>query len=297
MNYSPLVSVIVPSYNTAHYVSDAVQSILSQTYQNLEVHVVDDGSTDNTRDAMQAFANDPRVFYHYQSNRGEAGARNTGIRASRGDLIALCDADDLWMPRKLELQVPMFNGRPQLGVVYTNTVHVDSHNREIETYRTTRHNGKITEKLFGENFVTGSTSMIRRECFSTEMYDESLRTCADYDLWLRLSVHYEFQYLDEITYRYRQWTGQASNPRNVLRFYEDSTTSRLRFLKRYPGIVPRNVVDNWRAGMHAGRALAIMQVHRDRASALKDLLRALRVRPARLQTWKTGAKILLNRVD
>ena len=297
MNYSPLVSVIVPSYNTAQYVPEAINSILAQTYQNLEIHVVDDGSKDNTREVMQAYANDPRVIYHYQENRGESGARNTGIRAAKGDLIALCDADDLWMPRKLEVQVPCFKDRPEVGVVYTNTVHVDSNNHEIPTYRTTRHNGRITEKLFGENFVTGATSMFRRECFDGELYDETLKTCADYDISLRLSVKYEFYYLDEVTYRYRMWPGQVSNARNHLRFHDDSVRMRNKFLARYPDLLPKAVVQEMWAEMYATRAMTLMRLDQKRSATVGDLLKSLKYKPTRALTWKAAAKILLNRVN
>jgi glycosyltransferase involved in cell wall biosynthesis len=297
VSYSPLVSVIVPSYNTAQYVPEAINSILNQTYQNLEIHVVDDGSTDNTRDVMQAYASNPKVIYHHQENRGESGARNSGIRAARGELIALCDADDLWMPRKLEVQVPCFATRPEVGVVYTNTVHVDSQNNEIPTYRTARHNGRITEKLFSENFVTGSTSMFRRECFDAEMYDESLKTCADYDLSLRLSVHYEFFYLDEVTYRYRFWPGQVSNARNLLRFHDDSMRMRKKFLAKYPDLLSKAVIDETWAEMFAARAMTVMRSDQKRTAAVGDLLKAIRFKPTRLLTWKATAKVLFNRVD
>lgn len=292
-----MVSVIVPSYNTAQFLPEAVDSILAQTYRNLEIHVVDDGSTDNTREVMLAYANDPRVFYHHQKNRGEAGARNTGIRAAKGELIALCDSDDLWMPRKLEVQVPCFRDRPEVGIVYTNTQQVDSNNREINTYQTARHNGRITEKLFGENFVTGSTSMFRRECFATDMYDETLSTCADYDLSLRLSVKYEFFYLHEITYRYRTWPGQVSNPKNLLRFHDNIVRLRKKFLEQNPGVVPQALVDEVWAGMFAGRAMMVMLLERKRVAACRDILAALKIKPARALTWKALAKVVLNRVD
>ena len=297
MSYSPLVSVIIPSYNTAQYVPDAINSILSQSYQNLEIHVVDDGSRDNTREVMQAYASDPRVIYHYQENRGESGARNTGIRAARGELIALCDADDLWMPGKLEAQVPCFRDRPEVGVVYTNTVHVDANNNEIPTYRTVRHNGRITEKLFGENFVTGATSMFRRECFADELYDETLKTCADYDISLRLSVKYEFHYLDVVTYRYRMWPGQVSNARNHLRFHDDSVRMRTKFLARYPDLLPKAVVQEMWAEMFATRAMTLMRLDQKRSATVGDLLTALKFKPTRALTWKAAAKILFNRVN
>src|SRR5688572_28847983 len=246
---------------------------------------------------MQAFADDPRVIYHYQENRGESGARNTGIRAAKGELIALLDADDLWTPRKLELQVPCFAAHPKVGVVYTNTVHVDANNEEIPTYRTARHNGRITEKLFGENFVTGATSMFRRECFDGEMYDETLKTCADYDISLRLSVKYEFLYLDEVTYRYRIWPGQVSNARNLLRFHDDSVRMRNKFLARYPDLLPKSVVDETWAEMFASRAMTLMRLEQKRLATVGDLLTSLRIKPTRAKTWKAAAKILVNRVN
>ena len=211
--------------------------------------------------------------------------------------VPLCDADDLWMPKKLELQVPCFADRPQVGVVYTNVVHVDSNNREIETYRTQRHNGRIAEKLFLENFVTGSSSLIRRECLNEHLYDESLKTCADFDLWLRLSPKYEFYYLDAVTYRYRQWPNQASNPRNTLQFFDDSTQARKNFLQENPDLIPKNIVDEWAAGTAAGRAMAVMRLKRRRRDALPDLISSLRIKPTRVLTWKAAAKVLLNRVD
>lgn len=296
MAFSPLVSVVVPTFNTAAYVVQAVQSILGQTYEHLEVHVIDDGSTDGTKAALETIA-DSRFHYHYQENRGESGARNAGIRAARGELIALCDADDLWEPIKLEVQVPRFEGRPGLGVVYTDTVHVDEGNRELPTYRTTRHSGWITRKLFLENFVTGSTSMFRRECFDADLYDESFKTCADYDLSLRLSVKYEFEYLDTITYRYRMWPGQVSNPRNRLRFIEDELRMRRKFMEKHPELVDSSLVKEMWARTLSSRALAAMSLEGVRRRALPDAIRALRFGPLRSASWKAVGKVLLDRAD
>ncbi len=295
MGFAPLVSVIIPSYNMARFLPEAIRSVLSQTYSNLEVQVVDDGSADNTREVLEEFRADSRFVYHHQPNRGESGARNTGIRASRGELIALCDADDLWVPRKLELQVPCFEGREELGVVYTNTVFVDERGNEISTYRTERHSGWITQRLLLQNFVTGSASMIRRECFEDELYDERLRTCADYDLWLRLSVKYQFQYLNEVTYRYRRWEGQVSNPKNELRFFDDSETVRRKFLEIYPDLASAALVNEMWASLYAGKAVCSSRLGLGKAETFSCIAKALRHRPFRLATWKTGVKVLIGR--
>lgn len=298
MNNAPLVSVVIPAYNMARFLPQAVQSVLDQTYRNFEIHVIDDGSTDDTAKVMEAFANNPQVHYHYQTNRGESGARNTGLRVSKGEFVAFCDADDLWEPNKLEVQVPCFQGKPELGVVYTNTQHVDINNNPVETYRTTRHNGKITAKLLLQNFVTGATSMIRKKCFdAVGFYDESLKVSQDYDMWLRLSTVCEFFYLDEITYRYRQWPGQVSNAKNELRFFSDSIRVRERFIKDHPGVVDASVVDELWARVYADRALAIMRADKNRMAAFSDILRSLRYRFGRLNTWKAAIKVLINRVE
>jgi glycosyltransferase involved in cell wall biosynthesis len=292
----PLVSVVIPSYNAARFVGDAVRSVLAQNYPNFEVLVIDDGSTDDTRQVMEQFAGDARVRYYYQTNRGESGARNTGIQIARGDFIAYCDADDLWEPRKLEQQMPCFNGRPELGVVYTNTVHVDVNNQPVETYQTTRYNGKIADKLLLQNFVTGATSIIRKKYFDVVGgYDESLRTCQDYDMWLRLSAVCEFFYLDVVTYRYRQWPGQVS--RNELMQFENSIRAREKFIKANPDLArSADLAELW-AGTYAGRGLTKMRWDKSRIEAFKDIFRSLTYRPLRLRTWKAAVKVLINRVE
>jgi len=118
---NPTVSVIISTYNRAHLIGRAIQSVLNQTYQDFEVIVVDDGSTDNTEEIVKSF-NDPRIRYiRHEKNKGAAAARNTGIKAARGKYIAFQDSDDEWLPEKLEKQMKVFeNAPPEAGVVYTD---------------------------------------------------------------------------------------------------------------------------------------------------------------------------------
>lgn len=99
----PLISVVIPTYNRAHYVCEAIDSVLAQTYKNIEIIAVDDGSTDNTKDIIQQYSS--RIKYIYQNNAGPSAARNNGIKQSNGDLIAFLDSDDIWLAEKLERQV------------------------------------------------------------------------------------------------------------------------------------------------------------------------------------------------
>src|SRR5437867_1708261 len=114
----PKVSIVIPTYNYGRYVVEAVESVLNQSFQDREVIVVDDGSTDDTRERLERFRG--RIRYIYQRNKGLPAARNTGIRAARGAYVAFLDSDDLWLPEKLALQVPILDTRQQVGMVYTD---------------------------------------------------------------------------------------------------------------------------------------------------------------------------------
>jgi glycosyltransferase involved in cell wall biosynthesis len=294
-----LVSVIVPTYNMAGYLPLAIQSVLDQTYRHLEIHVVDDGSTDSTREVMNKYVGDERVHYHFQQNRGLPAARNTGIRAAKGGVIALCDADDMWVPNKLELQLPRLWASPTVGVVYTEAEKVDMHGHRLPDGKAWgseyRVSGWITNQLFVRNVVTGCTSVIRRECFDkVGFYDESLTGAEDYDLWLRISTAYEFVYVPEVTYLYRQWEGQMT--RNGRKMLENCVRVLSEFEKNYPDSVARAAVDEGWALMFVNRGLGTMSWKKDRLSALKDICRALQRKPSYVPAWKAAVKVLLNRV-
>src|SRR5690606_14244810 len=113
----PTVSVVVATYNMGQFISDCLESILAQTYGDFDVHVIDDGSMDDTERCVRKFLADPRVHYHKQANAGQTRAKNVGIRRSAGRFVAFCDADDMWKPRKLEAQMPLFDDRG-VAVVY-----------------------------------------------------------------------------------------------------------------------------------------------------------------------------------
>jgi glycosyltransferase involved in cell wall biosynthesis len=112
------VSVVIPSYNSAHHISETLESVFSQSYRPHEIIVVDDGSTDDTRAVLEKYSD--RIIYVYQKNAGEPAARNTGIRRASGEFIAFLDADDLWLPNKLTLQMDYFEKHPEVDLVYTD---------------------------------------------------------------------------------------------------------------------------------------------------------------------------------
>lgn len=196
----PKVSVVIPTYNRARLLKRAIQSVLEQTYQDFEIIVVDDGSTDNTEEIVRSFG-DGRVRYiRYKENKGEAAARNTGIKAAKGKYIASQDSDDEWLPEKLEKQMKTFqNASPKVGVVYTGFWKLQGDKKiYIPSSAIAQKEGNIYNSLLEINFIGTPTTLIRKECFErVGMFNEILRDFVDWEMWLRISKHYHFEYIKE----------------------------------------------------------------------------------------------------
>jgi len=205
---SQLVSVVLPTYNRAHLLRRAVQSILNQTYQNFEVIVVDDCSSDNTENVVRSFCDERIRYIRHERNRGAAVARNTGIKAAKGEYVAFQDSDDEWLPEKLEKQMKAFESAPSnLGVVYTSFWLIDRNRKSFcPPLSVKQTDGEIHDALLEMNFVDTPTAVVRRECFEKAgMFDENLPRLQDWELWLRISKHYCFKHINEpLVNSYRQ---------------------------------------------------------------------------------------------
>lgn len=206
------VSVVIPSYNTAKYVATAVRSALAQTYANVEVVVVDDGSTDDTRAALDGCFQDIR--YVRQENAGLPSARNTGIRHSTGEIIAFLDADDWWSPEKLSLQVAKLTRSEKPVLVHTDVFLVDGLSEAVSRVdcQRRRYQGNCYGSLFFEHRILPSSVAVWRDAIVTAgLFDSSLRNgCEDYDMWIRLARLGAFAYLDEPLVYYRQLVNSMS---------------------------------------------------------------------------------------
>ena len=287
-----LVSVVVANYNMGKYLAEAVNSALNQTYPHIEVNVVDDGSTDDSRQVMEQFAGDARVRYHYQANGGQAKAKNLGIRESRGAFIGFLDADDLWSADKVEKQLPGFTS-DKIGIVYTHVQFIDPNGRPLPTPRQDYYTGRISDQLLIDNFVTGMCSIVRRECFDTlGLFDESLPMGIDYDLWMRFSTRYEFAFIDEATYFYRQWPGQMSH--NQAKRFDCAMMIMRRFLEQNPGLVdPAKVHEAW-AHTFVARGNSVWRgAEKSRTQALGFYVKALKESPLYGPAWRAIAKVAL----
>ncbi|MEM9927833.1 MAG: glycosyltransferase family 2 protein [Cyanobacteria bacterium P01_D01_bin.50] len=200
------ISVIIPVYNAEKYVAATIQSVLSQTYENFEILIIDDGSPDNSIEICKLFK-DSRIKIIHQLNRGLPGARNTGIRNAQGDYLAFLDADDIWLPEKLEKHVEHLNNSPTVGISFCYSAVINEKGDYTGLYQKPRKLYDITPSyvLCRNPVGNGSTAVIRREVFEDIKYQDNLHgTVEDYyfderlrhtkadatdiECWLRTSI-------------------------------------------------------------------------------------------------------------
>lgn len=190
------VSVIIPTYNRAWIVGEAIDSVLAQTYGNMELIIVDDGSVDQTRALLARYSDDAIILH--QANQGVSAARNRGIAAAGGSLIAFLDSDDLWLPDKLDRQVAFFKANPQALICQTEEVWVRNGRRVNPRRRHRKPSGMIFHQSLELCLVSPSAVMMRTELLERAGgFDENLPACEDYDLWLRVSSAYPVYLIEE----------------------------------------------------------------------------------------------------
>jgi glycosyltransferase involved in cell wall biosynthesis len=189
------VSVIIPTYNRAELLREAIESVLAQTYQDFELLVVDDGSTDQTCELVAEYGE--RITYIFQKNRGVSSARNLGIRSATAGLIAFLDADDLWLPKKLEQQVAIMEHHPDLQLCHTEEIWIRRGVRVNPKKKHQKYSGFIFQYCLPLCVISPSSVMIRRTLFAKVGYfDERLLACEDYDLWLRITKDYPVYFIE-----------------------------------------------------------------------------------------------------
>jgi len=198
------VSVIIPAYNKSELTVRTINSVLEQTYQNLEVIVVDDGSTDDTKEKLAGFGK--KIKYIYKENGGACSARNLGIQESTGDFIGLLDCDDLYYPEKISKCVDFLNKHNDSSVVFTAAYFIDLDDNIVNASERLipTDQKKLRESLLLSNIFCNSTIVARRTCFdSVGLYDERVFIPADWDMWIRLSECFKIGYINEKLTGYR----------------------------------------------------------------------------------------------
>lgn len=246
MNKNPTVSVIIPTYNRAHLVGRAIQSVLNQTYQDFELIIVDDGSTDNTEEIIKEFQEqDKRIKYiKHDKNKGGSTTRNTGIKAARGEYIAFQDSDDEWLPEKLKKQMEVFkNTSSKVGIIYTGFWRIkDNEKTYIPQSWVKQKDGNIYFELLKGNFVTTQSIVTRKECFKKAgMFDEKLPRLQDWELVLRLSKYYNFKCIDEpLLVSYYTSDSISANHKALIEALELILTKHYKNFNKYKGILSRH---------------------------------------------------------
>lgn len=267
---SPVVSIIIPTHNCELYIAETIASVLNQSFKDIELIVVDDGSTDATRDIVASYGQPVRLVT--QANAGVCVARNRGICEASGKYICLMDHDDYWFPHKLARQINILEQQPDTGVVYSSFIlwHRDENsgqfpspdNFDLNTYpddTDPEFSGWIYHQFLIDCWMLTSTAMFRAEIFDTcGLFDESLPYSEDWDLWLRISRNYPFVQLRRPTTLYRQHAHQGNRVNRPIDYRTRLLTqavSQWGFCSRDGRCVPRNTFNRKLATYHAEFAL------------------------------------------
>ncbi|MCM1387189.1 MAG: glycosyltransferase [Bacillus sp. (in: Bacteria)] len=217
------VSVIIPTYNRAYCIENSIRSVLEQTYRELELIVVDDGSSDNTHDVVNSIEDERIRYIKMPENKGVSAARNEGIRQAAYDYIAFQDSDDVWKPDKLEKQMKVLIEAPQAGLVYCEFEARKSDDNIFivpdKSVPLSDKQGDIYDKLLCRNTISTQTVLARRECLlQTGLFCENLSCIEDWEFFLRIAKDYEIVFVEEPLVIVNVKTGGVSS--NVAGYFE-----------------------------------------------------------------------------
>lgn len=267
----PLLSVVIPTYNRADYIALTIESVLQQTYDNIEVIVIDDGSTDNTAVVLEAFA--PQVRYVRQQNAERGASRNHGLRLASGKYVAFLDSDDLWLRDKVAGGIELLEARPDVGLLCTDAVEIDGNGMERRILRAHGFSGQVTGKLLENNFVIMPTHIARASAvrqIGGFREERELSGSEDWEMWVRLSLVADIAYVPEVTAKYRVHTAntmssasgmQRSMGRAARLFHESEQLARLHrgSLKKMNANVALVNAINYCSQRDRGRSLKLLR--------------------------------------
>lgn len=236
VEYNPIVSVIIPTYNRAHLVGRAIKSVLNQTFQDFELIVVDDGSTDNTKEVVNSFS-DTRIRYiKHEINKGGNAARNAGLKNSKGEYIAFLDSDDEWLPEKLEKQVNMFQkSSDEVALIYSWAEIIDEKgNLFMKSQPMIK--GEALREILNGNFLPSSTVIVKKACFDkVGLFDENFTSCQDREMWTRIAAQCRVEVLPECLvrmYRHSDFSIGTSPKKVIYGYYQYFTKFQRLYLQQ-----------------------------------------------------------------
>lgn len=278
------ISIILPCYNGVRWISEAIESILDQTYRDFELIIIDDGSTDSSKEMVASHLSDERVHYVYQENRGFSAAVNRGITEGSGNLIGFIGQDDLWMPNKLELQVKSFCELKEVDLVHSDYCFINHEGRIIQMRDVKIPNvslkKEVVKRLFLGNFIGFETVLVKRKCFDeVGFFDERMVGFSDHDMWLRIAGSFNIGYLDLPLVKKRQHELQLSKVRreSVLK---DEFLLVKKAIDRYPFLKKFELTKS--APLYYEWGIALLQKGNTKGAKQK-LLKAIRCEPWKLK--------------
>jgi glycosyltransferase involved in cell wall biosynthesis len=290
---APTVSVIIPTYNYARFVGDALRSVANQTRDDYEIIVVDDGSTDDTADIVRRSG--VPVRYLKQANSGPSASRNAGIAAAQGSYLGFLDADDLWLPDKLAAQVPILDAQAEVGLVYADALFYDDASGRVAGTHADRFphpSGRILFDLLFGNVVPSPTPLVRRAALERSgPFDTRFCGSEDWDLWIRIARDWEISYVPR--------------PLATYRVHGSNLHQRVDHMKRQKHMVLTGALADPRfpVGLARYGRWALARLHadngrlhfhqRDFEAARAELLQAGRLRPAALLDTGLAARLAI----
>lgn len=292
MGNVPVVTVVIPAFNAERHIGEALESICAQTLRDVEVIVVDDGSSDGTVREVERFALDLDLTIVTQANAGPATARNNGIRHARTRYCAFLDSDDLMLPERLAAQAALLDREADMGLVYTDLMTFDACGIIHRTRKafSDPHAGMVLNRLLLDNFITTSTVMApTARLIEAGLFGEARRISEDFELWLRMAARWPVAFIDRPLVQYRRRPGSLSDDKLVtarcaLDVVETFWREHPEYRKRHPGVYRHSIAE------HLAVAGASALARGSRGAALSYLLRALRRDPWKRRTWKSLVK-------
>jgi glycosyltransferase involved in cell wall biosynthesis len=229
----PRVSVLIPAYNRANYLPETIASVQKQTFGDIEIIVVDDGSADNTAEVVRSIS-DSRLKYIHQGNRGVSAALNTAWRAASGEFVAMLGSDDVMLSQQIEQLLPIIEHNAALGVVYARAQAMDAQGKPLSQIlgSSLKFSDNALQSLLYGDSVCGIATLIRRSCLErVNGFDESLIANEDWDLWIRMAEISRFAFHDEILARFRMHAASLTGARS--QHYRAVVLDRIRLIEKY----------------------------------------------------------------
>jgi glycosyltransferase involved in cell wall biosynthesis len=222
MTKHPLVTVVIPAYNRVDYIEQTIDSVLDQTYPEVQLIVIDDGSSDGTHEKIEAYGNRLELRTHPgHVNKGQSASINLGLRQARGKYIAILDSDDYWAPEKLDVQVHFLEKNPDIGLVYTNGYAVNAEGEVIYQIYGNNHkeNNDADAVLLDCYILLPQNSLVRKSVYDNAgFFEESYRSAQDHDMLIRIAEITRFAYLQDFLFFYRRHSGSISSTQQALRW-------------------------------------------------------------------------------